>query len=397
MPDQHDVVIVGAGPAGLSAACALADRGLGVALVERSARAALAAPPSDGREIALTHRSRAILAALGIWERFAPAAIAPIRAARVGDGRSPRYLGFEPPRAGVGALGYLVPNAVIRRAAFEAAMTRPLRLFDGAQVQALRIAGDRVRVELSDGGKLEARVLIAADGRFSETRRRLGIGAEQRDFGRAMIVCRLAHERPSDGIAYECFGYGRTLAMLPLNDRQVSAVITVASDRAGALLRMPPREFAANVEAQFGSRLGALRLLGERHAYPLVAVYAQRFATRRAALLGDAAVGMHPVTAHGFNLGLYGAEMLARVLGDARRGGRDIGALPLLSAYEREHRRTARPLYLGTNALVALYTDEQLPARLLRRAVLRAADRLPPLKRAITRRLTDAPRAPFPA
>ena len=55
-----------------------------------------------------------------------------------------------------------------------------------------------------------------------------------------------------------------------------------------------------------------MRLMGERHSYPLMAVHASSFFANRCALIGDAAVGMHPVTAHGFNLGLRGQATLAR-------------------------------------------------------------------------------------
>ena len=104
-------------------------------------------------------------------------------------------------------------------------------------------------------------------------------------------------------------------------------------------------------QAQSLGRLGAMRALGTRHHYPLVGVYAHRFAAPRFALIGDAAVGMHPVTAHGWNFGLYGVEVLARELKAARAAGRDIGALTALQAYERVHRLATLPIYLGTNAV----------------------------------------------
>ncbi len=157
---------------------------------------------------------------------------------------------------------------------------------------------------------------------------------------------------------------------------------------AAALMALDARAFAAEVQAQFGHRLGAMRLVGERHLYPLVAVYAQRFAGTRCALLGDAAVGMHPVTAHGYNLGLAGVETLARTLAEARRRGEDIGAAGVLARYESAHHRRALPLYQGTNAIVRLYTDARPLPRLLRRWVLEGARRLPPLQAAIAGQLT---------
>lgn len=385
-----DVIIVGAGPVGLALACALADAGLVVTLVERQPRAALAAPAPDGREIALTHRSGAILRGLGLWQRLADDDVAPIREARVVDAGTPEALRFRPQGAAAREpLGHLVPNAALRAAAFAGVAGRPaITLLDGVRVARIRPGAESAEVELADGRVLGARLVVAADSRLSDARRQMGLGAELREFGRDVIVCNMAHAGAPDGIAWECFGYERTLAVLPLNRRRVSTVVTVESAHSEALMRLPPQEYADLVARQFNERLGRMSLDGDRHLYPLVAVYARRFVAPRFALAGDAAVGMHPVTAHGFNLGLYGIDALARVTGAAHRAGRDVGALDVLLRYESEHHRATRPLYVGTNALVGLFTDTRGPARLARAAVLRLAERLPPLKSAITRRLT---------
>ena len=96
-------------------------------------------------------------------------------------------------------------------------------------------------------------------------------------------------------------------------------MVTLPSDQARDWLALDGAAFAARVQQQLDSRLGTLQLASERHSYPLVGVYAQRFASPRLTLAGDAAVGMHPVTAHGYNFGLYGVEVLARELARARR------------------------------------------------------------------------------
>ena len=392
-PDADaDVLIVGAGPAGLALASALADAGLAVLLLEQQTRAALDAPPADGREIALPHRARRVMESLGLWQRIPSAAVAPLREARVLDGDRPAMLRFE---AGEGAesLGWLVSNHLIRSAALAAALSRPgVRLQCDARVTALELGVQDARVTLADGSQFSAPLVVAADSRLSQTRRLAGIGASMHDFGRSVIVGRVAHDRANDGIAWESFRYGNTLALLPMNDGQSSAVVTVASDLAPQWLALTGDEFASRIEAQSGGRLGAMRAVGERHHYPLVGVYARHFAVPRFALIGDAAVGMHPVTAHGWNFGLYGVEVLARELKAARAAGGDIGALPALQAFEREHRRVTLPVYLGTNALVTLFTDERTLPKLARRAVLTVASQVPPfsalIKSAITRQLT---------
>lgn len=388
-PPHHetDALIVGAGPAGLAMAVALAQAGLRSRVLEQAPLTDLASPAEDGRDIALTHRARRILETLNIWQRLPANEIAPLRQAHVRNGTSPLVLPFDARTGGHQVLGWLVPNHRIRAAAHAAALDEPLvRLQGEARVVGLDIRDSHATLRLADGCHLSAPLIIAADSRFSSLRRMAGIGARMLDFGRTAIVCRIAHERDHEGIAHECFFHGHTLAMLPMAGRQSSAVLTLRSDQVAAWQALDGDSFAQRLQAAFGDRLGRLHSPGQRHAYPLVATYAHRFAALRVALVGDAAVGMHPVTAHGYNFGLYGVATLAREL--ARSHGRDDALTSALEAYAREHRRITLPIYLGTNAIVQLFTDDRAAARLLRDVVLCAASRLPPLQSVIMRQLT---------
>lgn len=396
-PLDSDVLVIGAGPAGLALAISLGHAGLSVIVLDAQARAALSTPKDDGREIALTHDSVALLKTLGIWPRLAAHEIGVIREAQVHDGGHARaLLDFDAHRggSGTGVLGWIVPNHALRRASFEVASAVPtLRIVCDAQASQVRTLPTHAEVFFeampSPAGEcLRARLLVAADSRFSTTRRQLGIGADLHDFGRTMVVCRMQHAQPHGEVAHECFGYERTLAALPLAGDASSVVLTADAGAAAQLMALPADAFTALVQRQFHDRLGRMAMAGERHAYPLVATYAHRFRSMRSALVGDAAVGMHPVTAHGYNLGLQGVDTLAGLVVQAHRAGQDIGAAPLLAAYEATHRRKTRWIYHGTNAVAKLYADNRAPLRLLRQLVLEGAQRFPPLKAAITRQLT---------
>ena len=430
MTPHSNVLIVGAGPAGLSLAISLAQAGFAATVVEQQSDTALAAPAPDGREIALTHPSRATLQRLGSWAGLAAHEVGEIHQAQVHDGPLGQHSALElhapispvsplsPSAAavtgsasatGTGALGFIVPNAALRRTAYAVAARTPgVRIIANAQVTRVATLADHAELHYLPAGapgqsvsgqpqRLCAPLLVAADSRFSATRRQLGIGAQMSDFGRTVIVSRMRHTLPHSNVAHECFGYERTLAVLPLpNDPQgghplCSVVVTAGTADAAALMALSPEAFAAQVQAQFSQRLGPMVLQGERHAYPLVATYAQRFAAHRCALLGDAAVGMHPVTAHGYNLGLAGVERLTAAVVQARQRGQDIGHAEVLAGYARAHHRHAWPIYQGTNAIVRLYTDARPVPRLLRQLVLQSARRLPPLQAAIVEQLTGQP------
>ncbi|MEQ1695693.1 MAG: 5-demethoxyubiquinol-8 5-hydroxylase UbiM [Hyphomicrobiaceae bacterium] len=387
---SYDVAIVGAGPAGLSFACLASSLGLRVAVVEKEAEAVLADPPRDGRDIALTHRSVQSLKRLNVWDGLGPEEIAPIRRACVRNGSSADLLKLDSAGTGADALGYLVSNHVIRRALYrQARQQASIDLATGISVTGLDLAAARPALTLSSGATIEASLVVAADSRFSETRRRAGIGADLRDFGRVCIVCQMTHENAHDETAYEWFDTEQTLAVLPLRDRTSSIVLTLPSRAAPAALAQARDAFALDIERRFRGQWGRMELLGERYAYPLVAVYAHAFFARRFALVGDAAVGMHPVTAHGFNFGLRGAETLACEMRKTKDAGGDFAADRVLAAYDTTHRRSTYPLYLATNAMVGLYTGSGPLAHLARHALLRIGNALPPVKSFMVHTLTE--------
>ena len=398
---EHDLLIVGAGPAGLSLARALRGSGLRTTLIEQSPLESLQKPAFDGREIALTQHSEELLRQLGLWPRLGDENIAPLKDALVldgGVGRAQSRMRIGHDLSPKSELGFLVANHHIRRAAFEAAMDDgpgdAPELLCGQQVTAIQTDAQSARLTLAGGETLSARLVVAADSRHSSTRRAMGIAADMHDYGRTMLVCNMTHERPHEETAWEWFDHGQTLALLPMNPDPASGrprssvVLTLPHQAIQPLLGLDDVAFNQEMTRRFGGQLGDMRLVSTRHAYPLVGVWARRFVAQRFAVVGDAAVGMHPVTAHGFNLGLRSIDTLSRLVRQARQHGQDIANPQLLQRYQRQHQAASRGLYMATHALATLYTREETPARLLRQAMLGIGERFTPFKRAVAASLT---------
>ena len=376
---------------------ALSGHGLHTALVEQQTLAAIAQPAFDGREIALTQHSAQLMRTLGLWQRIEahdPHALSPLRDARVLNGPSPFAMVISHGLGTHSELGWLVSNHLIRRAAFEAVHEaqqthHDITLLAGGQVAGVRTDAQGVHVSLASGGTMHAKLLVAADSRFSATRRAMGIAADLHDFGRSMLVCTMTHETPHDHVAWEWFDYGQTLALLPMNDdpatgaHRSSVVLTLPSQEIEPLLTLDAEVFGHEMARRFARRLGLMTLVSTRHAYPLVGVYPRRMVAQCFACVGDAAVGMHPVTAHGFNFGLLSIDALARGVLAAHAAGRDFASAELLNRYEQTHRRATRPMYLATQFITRLYTHDTPPARALRDVALRIGERLTPFKRAV--------------
>ncbi len=384
---KKDIIIIGAGPSGLSFAASLANSGLNILVVERSSKSDLQLPSYDGREIALTLPSVNILKQLNVWSRIDEQLISPIKAAKVLDGNSSYSLDFSD---GQNTLGYLVSNHLIRKALYEEVSNlNNVEIIADTSVENIKNDGGHTSVFLSNKETIEAPLVVAADSRFSEARRKMGIPANLHDFARTMILCKIEHAKPHGNVAFEYFDYDRVIALLPMPRNASSLVITVPASTANQVINMDEQQFLLDITNRFGNELGKISLASKRFSYPLVAVYSDKFVADRFALVGDAAVGMHPVTAHGFNLGLHGQDILAKEIKLALMQGGDIGARKVLEKYQSKHTKATKTLYLGTNLIINLFTNNHTLTKLFRKVTLRVANnKFLPFKRMIVNRLT---------
>ncbi len=380
---------------GLAFAASMAGAGLRIALVDPQPEEALADPADDGREIALTDRSVATLTKLGAWALVPACDVAPLRRMQVLNG--PSHYAMQFGEDGAGAVGRFAPNHQLRRALHSVVVGQPdTRIVAGCSVTSMDLENGCAVARLSTGRSLRARLIVAADTRRSTLRQQQNIPATVHDYRQRMLVCPMAHPVPHAETATAWFEYGRTLVTLPLNGGRSSAVMTVTESDSVGLVGMNDDAFGEELTRRYHGRLGAMRPVGRRHAVPVVTAYAHRFVGRRFALLGDAAVGMHPTTAHGFNFGLLGQDALARALRRAVSAGRDVADQVALQRYETAHRGETRLFFLGAEAIMRLYAaGESLPAKLLRNGALRVGN-LPMFRQALTARMRDPDRGGTP-
>lgn len=390
MKMDYDIIVIGAGPAGLSFARAMADTGLNIALLERQALDKIQKPAYDGREIALTHLSHDLMQKYNIWEHMPSERISLIEKAKVLNGHSHYSLDFDHEETGKPNLGFMVSNHLIRQASYDAVKDyKNIHILCEKDVKNVGTDDTHGWITFADDTKLTAPMLIAADSRFSQSRQKMGISTDMLDFGRLCVVCKMKITGDHEKTAFECFYYDRTLAVLPLNDQEVSVVITLDAKNGAEVMNISHEDFAEEIMTRTEGRFGDMELSTELYPYPLVATYAKQFYTNRFALIGDAAVGMHPVTAHGYNLGLRSAHLLATELQKQIMAGGDIAGTQALRRYNRKHRNASRPIYLGTNTLVKIYTQNSRPARFARKALLHLGNRLKPAKKLIMNQLTE--------
>ncbi len=382
---EAEILVVGGGMVGLSAAAALAGAGLEVAVVDAGAPAQVLDAAFDGRASAIAQGSKRVLEGIGLWPHIEPKA-QPILEIRVSDGDSPLFLHYDHQALEDGPLGYMVEN----RHTFEGlhALIESLpsaRLVAPAAVVDLQRKGAHATATFADGRRLRAGLVVAADGRASPIRHAAGIPAIGWSYRQTGIVCTLAHERPHRGIAHERFLLAGPFAMLPLPGDRSSIVWTERAELASAMLALDGAAFAAEAARRFGPSLGHLEVVGRRWSYPLTLSHAERYVDRRLALVGDAAHAIHPIAGQGFNLGLRDVAVLAEVVADACRLGLDPADSAALERYERWRRFDSLAMMVATDALNRLFSNESAPIALARDLGLAAVNRLPGLKKLFMR------------
>ena len=378
---KFDIAVVGAGPAGIAFACGFIGSNIKVAIIDKLPKKVIANPKIDGREIALTHHSVKILKKLNVWNYIPNNLISTIKKARVLDGDSRYFLNFDHQEIQKDCLGYLIPNYVIKKSLYKRLKKSPnISFINGAECLTINTDQRSALIELSNGGKIKTSLVVAADSRFSKIRSKMGISAFTKNFNKNMIVCRMKHEKSHKNIAYEFFGYNQTQATLPYIKNQSGIVTTADKHLTSDLMKMDNKEFNSKMENSFNNFFGKMRLVGKRYSYPMITTYTKKFVSNRFALIGDAAVGMHPVTAHGFNLGLKGSDILINEIKTAIKNKTDIGLTSVLDIYQSKLHRAAAPLYLATNSIVNLYTSNILPAKLTRQFILRFVNTVKPIK-----------------
>ena len=381
---KFDLVIIGAGPTGLSIACALAKTKLKIAIIEKNSSSKFAKPQIDGRDIALTHRSKNILKKFGIWKFINSKIISPVKEARILDGDSPRYLHFDHIKTVKDCLGYLVPNQIIKKAVYKKLQTlKKIKIFSENEVSKIISNKFLSKVYLKNKKILESKLTVVADGRLSKNREKLGIYANKTNFGTSMTVFRMKHQLNNNNIASEYFHYTQTLAVLPIQRNLSSIVITLQNDKSKIFLNMTKEKINQKIENDLKRKFGKMSLIGKKYTYPMLTVYSNEFFRDRCVLVGDAALSMHPITAQGFNLGLIGIDILQNEIKNALINKIDLGDTSVLKRYEKKFRKISLPIYLATNGIAKLYTNQSFPTKIVRKTVLRLGNIIWPIKNAI--------------
>ncbi len=380
---HYDIVIAGGGMIGTSLALALAPLGLKVALVEAVERQAATQPSFDDRTTALSRSTQRMFTAMGLWPQIV-AASTPIASIHVSDQGRFGFSHIDAEEQGVEALGYVVVNRVLGSVLQDALDSATgIDVLCPARITEVAIAPDAVTVTVAkkddEETALSAALLVAADGANSAVREMLGITASKDHYGQRAVIGNVLSERPVDNVAYERFTEQGPLAVLPIAEGRAGFIWTVSEDDAERVMNLDDEEFLAELQCEFGYRLGEFSRVGKRAAYPLILSKAMRLTATRSVLIGNSAHGLHPVSAQGFNLGMRDVAAIVDCIADAQAGDIDFdpGNAAMLERYAEWRRADQKKLVRFTDGLVKLFGSRRRPLRALRNVGMLGFDLIP--------------------
>ena len=380
--DRADVIIFGGGLVGLALASALDSSGLSVIIVDPADPAPRSESAFDGRTSAVSSSSMRMLTTIGVAGHLAEPGC-PIWRIAVADGLAPGALHFDPDDQE--PLGFMHENRHLRTALqARAAAGKNIWLLWKSRVAHVDRGSTGVVVSLEDGRKLQAPLLVAADGRNSRTREVAGINVARWKYDHQAIVSVLGHEKPHEHVAYEIFYPTGPFALLPMNDDKAthrSAIVwSVPEEDAAGWLSLSDEDFAAEAEAAMGGFLGKIAMLAPRSSFPLGFHHAAQMTAERLALIGDAAHAIHPIAGQGLNLGFRDVAALAEVLVEGARLGLDLGDKQLLDRYQRWRSLDALSVAFATDTLTRIYGVPGRTASAMRRFGMGLVGRISPLR-----------------
>ncbi len=384
---DYDIIIAGGGMIGTSLGLALAPLNLRIAVVEAVARGAAQQPSFDDRSTALSRSSQRMFAAMGLWPDIV-AASTPIRSIHVSDKGRFGFSHIDAAQQKVEALGYVVINRVLGQVLQDAlAEVRGLDLICPGTIAAVDSTDKQVEVVVDETGKsrsLTSRLLVAADGANSAVRDMIGISASRVDYEQWAVIGNLLPSKAPDNRAFERFTESGPIAILPVADNRAAFVWMLSPESAKEMLMLADAEFTERLQDTFGYRLGKFSKVGKRAAYPLVLTKANGLISSRSVVVGNAAHGLHPVAAQGFNLGMRDVAALCDCIADARFEQSelfDCGNTAILENYAEWRRDEQEKVVRFTDGIVRLFGDSRPPVRVLRNLAMLAFDMIPGVRK----------------
>lgn len=378
MAEQFDVVIVGGAMTGSVLALALSsfsEHKMRIAIVEKVAPNYEEQGGFDARCIALAQgglqkMSQITPLASGNLSEIICKISTSIQKIQVSDQGHFGKTTLKASEANLAQLGVVVELAKLGKELSQLIeKQKNIQLFCPDEIAKIERDQTACYLELTSGKSLESKLVVAADGIQSQLAKQCGVDTVQlRDYNQSAIIANVEMSAPHQNQAFERFTSEGPLALLPLSENRMSLVWCVNDTQ--ALMNATDEEFLAQLQQNFGWKIGKFLRVSHRFEYPLTSEKAESHIHHRLAIVGNAAQLLHPVAGQGFNLGMRDLFELATLLGNAYLEGKDIGEYELLAKFEEDRTADQERVMRSTSGLISIFTCGFLPMQVARNLAL---------------------------
>ena len=378
MSESVDCLVVGTGPVGMVAACALAQKGLTVGLAGPEA-----IPERDGRTVAILDSGVKLLETLGLWGNARDVS-APLIEMRIIDDTGSLFrappVTFRASELGLDAFGQNIEltDLVAQLARVSKSQTN-LKQWSEAVTGFKRRSNDVIEAELASGATIVCGMLIGADGRNSKVREFAGIQSKDWHYPQTALTAIFSHERDHDDRSTEFHTRSGPFTLVPLKGKRSSLVWMMAPKEAERLSKRSHGDFARAVEKQAHSLLGKMTLETKIGTVPMSGLSTDHYAKEKIAVIGEAAHVFPPIGAQGLNLGLRDIDSLMKAIDK----GTDLNAL---ERFDSDRRRDVKTRTMAVDLLNRSLLADYMPIDFARGAGLMAIASLKPLRQFVMRR-----------
>lgn len=375
MQEKFDIVIVGAGLVGLTAALACAKKGAKVCILDQK----LPNIKGDMRASAISASSFVLLKNLDVIDSIV-GNIQAIDKIFISDSRVGRKNKLNLKFQNLNHKGYMIDNSILKNELLKLIKkSQGITLKAPVKILKTFTNSDKVKINLDNNRRIEASLLVAADGKNSSYRKSADISVRFTHYKQSAIVTTIGHELAHNGSAHQFFFPGGPLALLPLTKNRSSIVWSDSSLASGAAMSLNDSDFIDELSYRINGLLGKIKLLGPRQIFPLNLQMANRYTAKRLVLVGDAAHSIHPIAGQGLNLGLRDAAALADNVALSIRKGIDLGS-EVIQEYEKWRSFDNNKLGITTDILNRLFSNKNSSLRIIRRLGLNGVNRSELLK-----------------
>lgn len=369
MSQHFDVLVIGGGIVGLTAALAMAQRHYTVAVID-AGTLMVNTDKSDLRVYAINKASKMLLSELGVWQHLDDARVAPYNKMHVWDGVSGAYIDFDSRSIAEPNLGAIIEESILKQALLRRISSESkINLFPQSVIDEVCHLERSIKIS-GQNTAWEGQLLMIADGANSPMRHKLKVDVTSWSYEQQALVATVNSEKSHQNTAFQVFHPDGPLAFLPLSNlNQCSIVWSTHADNAMRLKLLDDNEFSRELTKAFGGQLGQIKVESDRHQFPLQMRHVKQYAGHRWLLLGDAAHTIHPLAGLGLNVGLADVKSWLTCL---EMGKGELISKKVLGAYQRERKHSVWQIILLMEGFKRLFGTSASPVTSLRSLGLRA-------------------------